>query len=202
MANGTYTIDLQQAVVGASNIASMSFRVFQPNATIAEGAADALAVVFKGSEQIFAAGVSVIGCRFRQAGQGASVNLPFPLVEYTAKKADTLGTVLTAETGYGRALGGGALAPLGTSLCVTEYTAQGGRTGRGRVFWPFVSQVAVDANGQYAETQTNAMTALLNVLYGLGVSGIPSVHGFGVGENLITSIKVRRIFSNLRSRRR
>lgn len=116
------------------------------------------------------------------------------------------------QSSYPVAIGSGAYAPVGTSIAVSEYTAGGGRTGRGRHYLPFIKADVIDGNGFLSPSAQAAVadawaTYIVDegqVSPGLGPAGIkPSV--YSKKENVqreTLAITVSPTPANLRSRRR
>lgn len=157
----------------------------------------------------------LVGVDYRATLSSVSVPVPFPLIEYGALKAanDTNYPKLVTMTHYGVDLGetGNALSPLGTSIVVSEYTATGGPSGRGRHFLPFIGKFSVDGSGHVDPSHREAIQAYYNafILNAGDPAGIDTVDLQPVVENAarttvkaITSCKAQPVFSNLESRRR
>lgn len=161
----------------------------------------------------FGAGTKVDQVLYRAAGSPGSVPVPFPGPEFVAiaAAATTAGYTVPAWTTYNTSSGSGVLAPLGTSISVSELTATVGRTGRGRHFLPFVTQGVISAGGTVG-TGTIALTesAALDILMGQASGTVPALIGIpwvlvgpaSPASKEITNVKCQPIFSNLESRRR
>jgi hypothetical protein len=161
-------------------------------------------------------GTSIVGISYRAPGSAGGVPLSFP----TARVTSFLNIVnaapwnwATTDVGFGTVLpGSGPLAPLGTSISVSERSATPGPTGRGRHFLPFITSQAVNPGGQVGSGQL----ADIKQAYGTCFLGLDST-GAGGGpvtvnplitnaarttDHPIVSVKPQPVFSNLESRRR
>lgn len=147
------------------------------------------------------------------ASATTSTLVPFPVAEYAALVALSGGTMV-AMTNYGVDLvaAGNALCPLGTSIVVSEYTATGGPSGRGRHFLPFTNTQNLDGGG-LVDPATRSLVSqayqdlILNPAAGpyssVAIDVTPVVmNSAGDTTRQITNIKVQPVFSNLESRRR
>lgn len=151
----------------------------------------------------------IVGVTYYPAGTNFGLATTFPTVAYAAIKA--IYSSLPTMTAYGVNIGrsGESLAPLGTSIVMTEYTAIGGPGGRGRHFVPFISENLINAQGTVATTAQTNMDAnyrrfLMDTPTALpGGSVLPGVVNAAQSHyTAITLPKTQPIFSNLRSRRR
>lgn len=162
----------------------------------------------------FGAGTFINRVQYRAAGSPGYVPRLFPTTEYAAVRTDVISagySVPAMASGYATSLGSGILAPLGTSISVSELTATVGRTGRGRHFLPFVSQGVISAGGTVGTGHIALVEgAFLDILLGEAVGTVPGLLGDAVcisgpaspAAKLITGVKCQPIFSNLESRRR
>lgn len=150
------------------------------------------------------------GVQQRAIGTAGFLPLPYPVTQASTAMADyntEFSTALTSAGAYGVTLGAGVLAPLGTSVSVSEITGHAGRTGRGRHFLPYVSAGAVDSSGQLLSAGRTYVEQAYNflILDNTTFSGapIPVVTGTwdGTGHEII-ACKAQPVFSNLESRRR
>lgn len=159
--------------------------------------------------EAMAAGTKIQEVLYYAPGTNLGVLLPFPAAEYAVIHTAFAG--LPNLTAYGQNIGrtGENLAPLGTSIVVTEYTAVGGPAGRGRHYLPFISENLVGTDGFVASTALAPMknnweqfirdnpndTATIDLQ--------PTVINAAQSTSTpITVVKVQPVFSNLRSRRR
>ncbi|HEV8177034.1 MAG TPA: hypothetical protein VGP44_05035 [Gemmatimonadales bacterium] len=161
----------------------------------------------------FATGTRLVEVGWRGPGSAGATPWPFPLTEYNAIRADPDAGpwALPAWTAYGTAMGSGNLAPLGTSISVSERTAQVGRTGRGRHFLPFTSANTVSAGGTVGTGRLALIDdAYATFLLGAGTTPLAATPAPGVVVSnrakttayAITTVKAQPVFSNLESRRR
>lgn len=160
-----------------------------------------------------AAGTSFTEVLYRAAGSAGSVSLPFPAADYAsiAAAATTAGYTVPAIAAYGTTFGSGILAPLGTSISVSELTLTVGRTGRGRHFLPFVSQGVISAGGTVGSGHIILTEgAADDILLGQASGTVPALIGIPwamcgpaspTGKEIV-NVKCQPIFSNLESRRR
>jgi hypothetical protein len=160
-----------------------------------------------GSVGVIATQTQCIDITSRPSGSAGATSVPFPTAEYVALHA-LLATVGT-YTSYTQFIGGGALAPLGTSVSVSERTAFPGRSGRGRHFLPYCGVSAVAADGSVDATAIFDIESFYNALFLGSLVGGPVATKAVVrpnntlsGGHLIVSCKAQPIFSNLESRRR
>jgi hypothetical protein len=214
---GTIIAEIENDLIGPANKAQVGFAF--NTALSVEQCAAAIVGYLGGIQGAFATGTKLVALKARGAGTVGAISLGFPVVEYNALRALATGS-FPAITSYGTLPGslvggGGSLAPLGTSLSVTEQTLTPGPRGRGRHYLPYMAAGNVAANG-------GASTALVTLvksqwekamgLSDLGASQLaPQVKPcvtrapVAVGPNPyydIASIKAQPVFSNLRSRRR
>lgn len=172
-----------------------------------QGAAQIIAYIAKNASAILANDSQIAAIMLTPSGTNLGVNIPFPVTEYAALKV--LDAALPTMTAYGVAIGAsGGLAPLGTSIVVTEYTNVGGPAGRGRHFFPFYNKAKVDGNG-LADSASRAAVVVNYSDWILGdgafaVDGLTPlvVNALGTTTKAVLSVKAQPILSNLRSRRR
>lgn len=149
------------------------------------------------------------------AGTNVAVPVPFPTAAYATLRTANVAVWVRMQpmTAYGVDIGlsGAPLAPLGTSVVVSEYTAVGGPAGRGRHYLPFVSVFPVDVGGVCKPVVRVDVADAYNAFIRDGVTpnAVGVVDLLPVVENAartvntaITSVKVQPVFSNLESRRR
>lgn len=155
----------------------------------------------------------LVGIQYTPTLSSLSVPVPFPATEYAVLYAAAVGDFpkVVGITGYGQDLGetGNALSPLGTSIVVSEYTATGGPSGRGRHFLPFVGKFSVTGGGFVDASHRAGIEELYNAFILDDGSFTGSVPLQPVVENAarttvknILNVKAQPVFSNLRSRRR
>jgi hypothetical protein len=156
-----------------------------------------------------ATGSSIRGITYIAAGTNLGIVLPWPAAEYAAVRASypTLPNLLA----YGNDIGNpsGSLAPLGTSIVMTERTSFGGPSGRGRHYIPFVMEQTTNPGGQVEATTRAAMVADFSEFI-LGNGALAPVvdlqpvvvNALGTTQKIITSADCQPVFSNLESRRR
>jgi hypothetical protein len=156
----------------------------------------------------------LVGIQYTPTLSTLSVPVAFPTAEYAALYAATVGDYpkIVGITNYGQDLGetGNPLAPLGTSIVVSEYTATGGPAGRGRHFLPFTGAFSVTGGGFVQPTHRAGVEALY-VAFILGQSPdtvIPQQlqpvveNAAGTTVKNVLNVKAQPVFSNLKSRRR
>lgn len=104
---------------------------------------------------------------------------------------------------------GNTLGPVGTSICVSEYTALLSRRGRGRHFIPFIQRGRIANEGTFTSTAVDNVSQAWGTLFGGSYTWtLPWVMPNAVRSeaanvaNDIVSVIARPIPSNLRSRRR
>lgn len=179
----------------------------QPNFQVA---AQLIAYVVATKNAFLNTGTLIDRLQFRASGTGGFIDFEFPTDTY-ADLVDLNPGNLVAMEGYGEVVIGasGGLAPVGTSVCVTEYTAQFGRSARGRHFLPFVNKARVDNTGQLTpESRTTIEQGyedyILTGSEDLGSQPLrPVVQNAGHSTiKPITHVKAQGVLSNLRSRRR
>lgn len=162
-------------------------------------------------------GTRIAGLSERPSGTPGFTPLAFPTAAYAATVAAAASdgiTVPAMASGYATSLGSGVLAPLGTSISVSERTATPGPTGRGRHFLPFVSQGIISAGGtvgtgHLAIIEDCANEFFLGVDPSGGAATAPIVsmdpvitNSGGLIIHAITLYRPQPVFSNLESRRR
>lgn len=161
-----------------------------------------------------AEGTRLVSIMYTEAGTNVSVPMPYPtaLVAAIVTANSSLFNFPSPFNSYGDDLGdaGNTLAPLGTSIVQTEYTAIGGPGGRGRHYLPFVGQDAVDGSGFVRPLlRTSLQDAykafiLFEDTLATGVVKLQPVVENAAKTTVtpITSVKCQPVFSNLSSRRR
>jgi hypothetical protein len=146
---------------------------------------------------------------FYPAGTNFGLHPSFPATEFTAIHTEY--SSIPNLTAYGQNVGrsGEALAPLGTSIVVTEYSATGGPGGRGRHFLPFISENLINSGGQVESTAIAAIEPnygrfLMDNPAGTSITDLtPTVVKADQSVNApVVAVKCQPVFSNLRSRRR
>lgn len=156
-----------------------------------------------------AASLRIVSVTLTPAGTNLGTLVPFPVAEYAAIRA-AFGS-LPAMAAYGVAIGraGESLAPLGTSIVVTERTATGGPGGRGRHFLPFISENLIGGDGYVASTAIAPVEANYGrfIQDSTGSAALVDLHPILVNaaqttQKNITTVSCQPVFSNLRSRRR
>ena len=160
-----------------------------------------------------ASGTRIEELRYIPSGSSVSTLVPFPVAEFAALQALSGGDMAPMDA-YGDDLVGAGqpLGPLGTSIVVSEYTATGGPSGRGRHYLPFISSVVVEYTGVVKNTArtkiVGAYEALLLNPSAFAYSSVaidvdPRVMN-AAGDTIrpVTNVKCQPVFSNLESRRR
>jgi hypothetical protein len=172
-------------------------------------AAGMIAYVVKARGAFLASGTLITRVQWREHGTGGFIDVPFPDALYNDMvdvDSDLVHMHDYADTVLGAS---GGLAPVGTSVCVTEYSAGFGRRSRGRHFLPFVNKAKVDGNGLFAAEDIALVEAAYNS-YILNLDDDP-VHpsllpvilsATLTTQTVITHVKAQPVLSNLRSRRR
>jgi hypothetical protein len=207
MANaGKLMVTLANDTVGQGNASIIDFD-FAAGVTTDVYAARALIYLTRTAPNVFAAGTRILGARWRPFGEAGSIDVEFPDAEWEHLVAGVPMFVPPNPHAYGAPLGSGTLAPIGTSVCVSEQTATPGRTGRGRHFLPFISAQAVTADGAFGNERAIDVEAdAFRFLIGGAAAGLDPV-GFSVigkaagAYKPVTNVKVRKNFSSLASRR-
>lgn len=210
MAGGRFVAQFDNSNVDAANYQLVDLDASAVTTlTDAEIAAQFIAFWVVVGPSVIATGTSLVSVTKYPIGGGAGVPIPFPVAEYAALVVDVPG--LPSRTAYPAAVGAtaSALAPLGTSVVVTEYTGVGGPGGRGRMFTPFAAVGAVDSAGFVSSSARSA----IEVAYRLWLQDSPPTlstgsvlpvltHVSGATPDPITTVKAQPVFSNLESRRR
>lgn len=202
-------VSIANDAIGESNPAQVSFD-FSSQLNPDQLVARCISYLALAGQAVWAQGTRIIGARIRLNGDAGSVDWPFPVLEYASDKASFagLGKTIPTMTAYGVVLGGGALAPIGTSVCVSEQTATASRKGRGRHYMPFVASTAVDGVGQYKSNLADALAESVSVAFLVNDLVGRSIVGWSVKGKVsdpylqIVGVKPRRILSNLNSRRK
>lgn len=198
-----YTVEVQNSVVGTSNPCYVGFTFDNAN-TAAQNAAAAILYVASAAPQMMAANSYINGVSERIAGSAGSSPVPFPTAAFAALQTALAGPNVsaTAMTAYGAALGGGALTPIGTSVCVAEQTATVGRTGQGRHYLPFVTALAVDAAGAFTGANaTNVALSYAAIFFTGGFNAVVCPQNL-TSPKPVTIVVARGTLSNLETRRR
>ena len=158
-----------------------------------------------------AGGTRIRGCTFRTAGTAGALPVDFNLLEFGQILDAYLDAGLTVSTmtDYGQDLGvpGLGLAPIGTSVVMSERTLTPGRTGIGRHFFPFTTRDVVLTTGLLnpatgARLEQLYEIALMTPVPALGAFGASVTNSAGLDPKEIVSVKANSVLSNLRSRRR
>ena len=184
--------------------------------TVADRAAVVIAYTTLVCGEVSAGGTRISALKFRAAGETVSLSVPFPVAEY-----DTLQTAnvanfpnLVEQASYGEEVGDPAagLAPLGTSVVVTEYTSVGGPAGRGRHYIPFIGGTCITPGGYLSTAIRSTIELVYNALIlgtvtspaWVGTAGLVPVveKSDGLSALDVTNVKAQPVFSNLKSRRR
>lgn len=211
-----YVVRFSNSAVDANNFQLVDFDFSSAQAaTVPETLARIEAYIqYVASVNIIATGTQIESIAYRAAGDPGGIDQPFPTAAYaslrTAAAADGV-TIPIVSDGYGTVFGGDALAPLGTSVSVSERTETVGPTGRGRHFLPFISRAAVAGGGYLSPTEVINVKAaydwFLLPISGTYVSNggdtIPVVtNRLQTTQFPIVLVKAQAVFSNLESRRR
>lgn len=145
---------------------------------------------------------------YKAPGNVGFIPQPFPVTAWAALVA--LNPDLGAASTYAALEPGtGGLAPLGTSIVVTEYSAVSGPKGRGRHFLPFINQTCLDDvtgfvnAGNRAAIEAAYNTYVLNTVSGNGSVALTPVIASSDGdfETVVTNVVCQQVLSNLKSRR-
>jgi hypothetical protein len=205
---GKVVVKLTNTAVAQDNYQIVDFDFDATTGTEAECVAGVIAYLAScGASDAIAEGTSIVEVTTREAADPGGVPQPFPVAAYTALLASATPPPTPGVLAFPIGLGGGALAPLGTSISVSERTLTPGPHGRGRHFLPFTPVDAVNGGGQLIP----AIAALIETYYDefiFNTAGtgdlIPVVRPGGVysGGNPVTLVKAQPVFSNLESRRR
>lgn len=205
-----YTLKCRNTQVSPENYQLVGFTM-NNGKTNAINAARCLAYISTVGFITTAQGTSVESCNVRVAAAAGGFDIPFPRSEYDAAIAslNAAGAFPRVAMDYGTEIGfeTSVLAPLGTSVSVSEITATVGPTGRGRHFLPYVGAASVFTNGRLQA----AAAALIRLKY-IACFFDPTVLENPMitvvtpqnltAPKLITEVKAQQIFSNLESRRR
>jgi hypothetical protein len=204
---GKLIATLTNDTVGSANPSVVDFDI-EAGVDIKSAAMRVMIYLVAASSQCMAVGTRVTGIRWRDVGQNGSVDVAFDPAEHAVQRALIAAQVaVPQEVAYGRSLGGGGLAPIGTSVCVSEYTAFPGRSGRGRHFLPFITSLAVDSAGTLKDTSLDALQVITDQALGIdGTSPFSDLNLCVRGPaqpdfKRVQSAKVRKTLSNLESRR-
>jgi hypothetical protein len=184
-----------------------------------EEVAARLAQYFKrcGEANVISADTHITQILYRAPGSaGATPIVPDPAFTAAAVTYTNASPYNWAVSGWGGfpilVASAGVLAPLGTSVSVSERSAHPGRSGRGRHFLPFVQSGAINGGGTLGTGQQADIVQAYEVLF-MGLdplakgSVLDEVHPvitnhLRTTEYPITSVKAQPILSNLESRRR
>jgi len=210
MAGGRFVAKFSNSNVDAANYQLVDLDASSVTTlTDEEVAAQFIAFWVVVGPSVIATGTDLVEVVKYPGGGGAGVPIPFPVTEYAQLVVDVPG--LPARSAYPCSVGAtaSALAPLGTSVVVTEYTAVGGPGGRGRMFTPFAAVGCVETNGGVKLTARSA----IETAYRLWLMDSPPTlstgpvlpvltHVSGATPTIITTVKAQPVFSNLESRRR
>lgn len=204
-----WVIKFANASVDPSNyqICDIDFAV--PGPTVSQVAAQILAY-FAGQCTLMSADDTVIvGLDYTPSGAAGGTPVPFPSTDYAAEH--TAYPALPNLTAYGQNVGGaGFLAPLGTSVSVSEHTASPGPSGRGRHFIPFVGRDCCSTAGflnpgTIIDSDDNYGRFFFDVFSDGPFAAYPNpvvTNALRTTTKDIVSVKTQQIFSNLESRRR
>lgn len=206
--SGALTIKTSNDAVNAANYQVNRFAFNAPVMDVDELAACILAYFYTiEAVDVFAQNTRIVGIDSRPNGSSGAVAVPFPTTAYAALVVAV--PALPSVTTYVGTIGAGNLAPLGTSISVSERTATVGPTGRGRHFLPFTSRNVVDTGGTLIPATGGAIEDAWNdfIRGDALVAGVPNPvvrpgSATGGGGHTITSVKAQPVFSNLESRRR
>lgn len=194
---------LENSTLGSVNRAQVSFTFENVRSNDENGAAVALYLASVGP-QMFAAGTTLERLNLRFAGAPGGFDIGFPTAAFAAMQAAVASpNVFSGSmTSYGVTMGGGGLTPVGTSICMTERTNTLGRRGIGRHFLPFVTSLAVGADGELLPgNASNIEASWFDVIDYLPQRPVVTQANLTSPRN-ITIIEARPILSNLRTRRR
>lgn len=143
---------------------------------------------------------------FSTAPTGGTLPLAFPTTAYANIQA--FDATLNAMSAYGVAFGAGTLAVLGAGAVLSKRTTTPGRSGRGRLTTPWLSQNGVTATGALNSlTQAAILDGwdcyLKNRNIGTRYTGLtdlfPYINGGG-SSHLITNVTMTTRLGRLRSR--
>lgn len=219
MAQAKYVFKFENTAVASSNYQIVDVDVNPAGGTVRQNHAQILAYFSTVGFTTMGGVTRIAEVLYRPLGAAGAVALVFPTAEFAAviaaATADGIGPA-GMPTGYGSQISAaGNLAPLGTSISVSELTATVGRTGRGRHFLPFVGVNTMTGGGGLVAAQIDRIReAYLYFLQGIVSSTLapatspvlnlsPLVtNAAGTPIHLITTVKPQPIFSNLASRRR
>jgi hypothetical protein len=210
MAGGHFVLKFSNPNVDAANYQIVDHDLASTTlATDAEALAQLIAFWQQTGFNSIAVGTNLVEATLYPLGGGAGVAQPFPVAAHAALVVidPTLPPATAFPVDVGASSSG--LAPLGTSIVVSEYTAVGGPGGRGRLFIPFVAEATVTAGGTLDPT----IAATIATLYGHWIHGGTFafgtedlepviVHRNGDPATDVTHVKAQPVFSNLESRRR
>lgn len=195
---------------GVLNIAQFGIEIHSAEATpVPQVAAQIIAYPVKCRANFLASGTLITRLQLRAAGTGGFVDVVFPDSEYNDLVANDAG--LAEMHDYGDTVLGasGGLAPVGTSVCMTERTDDFGRSGRGRHFLPFVNKAKVDGAGLFNESDREACEDAYrdyiidgNLTFGSVSLNAVVQNAAHTTQKPIVAIEAQAVLSNLRSRRR
>lgn len=180
---------------------------FSPNKEVA--LAQMIAYIDAVGNLVMADNTYLSTVRYSVYGTTTSVELPFPTAEYQAVNAAVPGTIRARPNGYADKVGknGAGMAPLGTSISVTELTAIAGPSGRGRHFLPFINSDCVSSSGELVAGIRSSIFLHWDKFFNTDAGVIEKLEQKLLRANKtliepVVSVKAQPIFSNLRSRRR
>lgn len=212
-----WTIKLTNDNVNEINYAEFGIELSAASpATPTQQWSQIVAYVLGVASQCCAAGTRIREMSYRPSTSTVSSPFPWDAVTYNALASANVANYpwLVAMSDYGADIGdsGTGLSPLGTSVVVTEYSATGGPSGRGRHYIPFINGNCITAGGYLGTAiRTTIELCYSNFIMDKALSPAPTGTGdlFPVVENAagttakpIVTVKAQPVFSNLKSRRR
>lgn len=212
-----YTVLLTNDNVNELNFAEFGIELQDGNgATEIEQAVQIIAYTAVVGAEVMADGTRIAGLKFKLAGTNTSVEVPFPTTAYGVFQAANVANYpgMVAMSAWGEVIGdsGAGLAPLGTSVVVTEYSTTGGPAGRGRHYLPFIGGTCITPGGYLDPTiRATIELAYNNLIRDVGLSPaavgavdlLPQIEqSNGLASKAVVAVKAQPVFSNLKSRRR
>jgi len=211
-----FILKFENDAVDANNFQEYGIEtVFDPGVVdLVDATAQIIAYASCCAKNASAEGTRLTGIMYVANGTNMSVPLSYPATEVQAivTANSSLFDFPAVNNAYGLDIGdaGNTLAPLGTSIVMSEYTDVGGPGGRGRHFLPFIGQDAVDGAGFARSILRTALQDAYNAFIratdtlATGVVNLQPVVENAAKTTVtpITNIRSQPVFSNLSSRRR
>ena len=201
---GRYIVTVENDSPGATNPALQTHWIGS-NTSTAQDEVIAQIIAFT-QYQYCAVNTRITGIDFSTSPTGGTLPVVFPTVAYG--NIQTFDATLNPMTAYGVAFGNSTLAVLGAGAVISKRTTTPGRTGRGRLTTPWLSQNGVTASGSLnALTQAAILDGwncyMKNIGVGTRYTGLINLNPYvnsSTGDHLITAVTVSSRLGRLRSR--